>query len=92
MKKLIESLLKLKLPIIFIPFKILDKYKYFYFAISSLIMAIGVVLLLELVNKGDFILKHLVREFFHFWGFMYPASFAAYEVAKKHNDEDTGKR
>jgi hypothetical protein len=72
-----------------IPFKFLKKYKYFYFAISSFIMAVFVVFMIELFANevSDFTLKHLARNFFFYWGFMYPASFAAYEAARKANKE-----
>jgi purine-cytosine permease-like protein len=68
-----------------IPFKFLEKYKYFYFAISSFVVAVLAVLLTELFlpETRDFSLKHLVHDFFFHWGFMYPVSFAAYEAARK---------
>ena len=70
-------------------FKILEKYKYLYFVISSLVMATIVVLVIELVNEvGDFTLKHLFNNFFYYWGFMYPASFVAYEAARKQNKKE----
>ena len=70
-----------------IPFKILDKYKYFFFPIVSLVMAILAVIFTELINLvdggGGFTLKYLMHKFFFVWGFMYPASFVMYESAKK---------
>ncbi|MDR1345452.1 MAG: hypothetical protein LBK03_01950 [Bacteroidales bacterium] len=76
-----------------IPFKFLDKYKYFYFAISSLVMAILVVLMAELFTEevGDFNWRHLARNVFFYWGFMYPVSFAIYESARKENNKENNK-
>ena len=69
-----------------IPFRILDKYKYFYFAVSSLMMAVIVVFLDELTNEvSDFALRHLMHSVYSLWGFFYPASFAIYEAARKQN-------
>jgi hypothetical protein len=49
-------------------------------------MAVLIVLIMELFNEvSDFTLKHLARNFFFYWGFMYPVSFVAYEAASKNN-------
>jgi hypothetical protein len=52
-------------------------------------MAVFAVFLTELLVTGisNLTLKHLAHNFFFYWGFMYPASFAAYEAACKHNKE-----
>ena len=75
-----------------IPFKIINKYKYAYFVINSLVFAIITVLLQEIINVffgdvSDFTLKHLFHRFFFMWGFSYPVSFVIYEKARKHNEK-----
>jgi hypothetical protein len=76
-----------------IPFRFLEKYKYFYFTIGSFVMAVLVVLGAELfINEvGDFTVKHLMREIFFYWGFMYPVFFVAYEAARKENNKKSEK-
>ena len=72
-----------------IPFKFLEKYKYIYFAINSLILAFLVVLFIELTdNDSIFILKNLLFKMFFYWGFLYPVSFVIYEVARKQNKKE----
>lgn len=70
-----------------IPFKTLKKYKYLYFVLSSFILSVFVVFWIELfVNEvSDLTIKHLIHNFFYYWGFMYPVSFVAYEAAKRSN-------
>jgi predicted tellurium resistance membrane protein TerC len=76
-----------------IPFKFLDKYKYFYFAINSFVMAVLIVFGNELFAEevSDFNWRHLAHNFFFYWGFMYPASFVIYESARKENNKENNK-
>ena len=75
-----------------IPFHFLEKHKYIYFALNSLVFAILVVLFIELTNESSiFILKNLLHKMFFYWGFSYPVSFAIYEAARKKNKKTTEK-
>lgn len=70
-----------------IPFKFLDKHKYAYFVISSLIMAILVCIVTVLIMGADLTIRYVVRNTLFIWGFMYPASFVSYEAARKANNK-----
>jgi len=93
--------MKIKPLISFIPFRILDKYKYAYFVINSFVFALLTTLFLKLLNQVidigiDFTLRQGILQFFVMWSFAYPLSFIAYEKAKKRNkklqEEQNNKR
>lgn len=75
----------MKSPII--PFKFLDKYKYAYFVISSLLMAFFACIIAELLLGNDLSIKYIARYTLYTWGFMYPAAFVSYEAARKANNK-----
>jgi hypothetical protein len=71
-----------------ISFKTLEKYKYFYFAINSLVLSVLLVFWIELfVNNtsSNLSIKYFMHNLFFYWGFMYPVSFVVYEATKKQN-------
>ena len=71
-----------------IPFKTLDKYKYWYFVVTSFLIAFSAAIALELTTENHiFTLNSLLKNTFLMWGFQYIASFWIYERARKNNEK-----
>jgi len=71
-----------------ISFPVLDKYKYWFFVVGSLVLALICNLLVFLILDDPWSVRTFLFKTFFMWGFFYPVTFIAYEQAKKQHEEE----